>query len=78
MECMEITLLEHLANQPGYCLRESDVRYFTRQIAAGLLYIHERKLTHRDMKPENILLKKNPIDGKWILKSNTVRLKCYY
>ena len=30
-----------------------------RQIAAGLQYAHDKRLIYRDIKPENILLKRN-------------------
>ena len=32
---------------------------FVKQIAGGLQYAHDKKLIHRDVKPENILLKTN-------------------
>lgn len=69
MELMDLSLFQYLLNQPGYCISERETREFTRQIVAGLLYIHKKGLTHRDMKPENVLMKKNPTTGKWILKS---------
>ena len=72
---MELSLFQYLLEQPGYCISEREAREFTRQIVAGLLYIHRKKLTHRDIKPENILMKKNPANGKWILKSNPLQFQ---
>ena len=37
-------------------LSEDDARFYFRQIVEGVMYCHERKLCHRDMKLENLLL----------------------
>jgi serine/threonine protein kinase len=38
------------------CLDEADALFYFRQILEGIMYCHERKLCHRDMKLENLLL----------------------
>jgi serine/threonine protein kinase len=43
----------------GSCLSLETIVPYVRSIAASLQYIHEQKLVHRDVKPENILVGKN-------------------
>jgi serine/threonine-protein kinase SRK2 len=38
------------------CLSENEALYYFRQILEGMMYCHSRKLCHRDMKLENLLL----------------------
>jgi serine/threonine protein kinase len=40
-------------------LNPPEVVSYVAQIASALQYAHERKLIHRDVKPENILLGSN-------------------
>ena len=37
-------------------LSESQIRTYFRQIRAGLEYLHQQNILHRDLKPQNILL----------------------
>lgn len=39
-----------------------------RQVASALAFMHKRKRTHNDVKPENILLKRSPSDGCLLVK----------
>ncbi len=44
------------AIEPEVGLSEAKARVYVRQIAEGLEYMHGKKLVHRDVKPENIVL----------------------
>lgn len=41
----------------GY-LTETEIKQFTKQILQGLLHLKERNILHRDIKPDNILLRR--------------------
>ena len=43
----------------GSCLELSTIVPYVKSIAASLQYIHEQKLVHRDVKPENLLVGRN-------------------
>jgi serine/threonine protein kinase len=45
---------------------ESEVRYLLKYILPVLSYIHERNIVHRDISPENIILKPSPDAGATI------------
>ena len=58
-----------------FILKEKQVSFvsclgFMRDIAAGLKCLHEREpsITHRDVKPSNMLVKKDTILGRYIIK----------
>ncbi len=37
-------------------LSESEIRQYSRQLVAALKYLHEKKIMHLDLKPQNVLL----------------------
>lgn len=49
------SLLEELSSNRGF-LPVARVRHIGRQIAAGLVALHERNIVHRDLKPANVLV----------------------
>ncbi len=46
-------------DSPSKKLPENEVRNLADQIAIGLSYAHSKKIIHKDIKPQNILLSKN-------------------
>ncbi|KAJ3249341.1 hypothetical protein HDU77_007772 [Chytriomyces hyalinus] len=38
------------------CLKEEVVKFMVAEIALGLMYLHSRRVVHKDIKPENVLL----------------------
>lgn len=51
--------LRQVINKPEHCcgLPEWSVRLILSQISSALLYLHAQRIIHRDVKPENIVLK---------------------
>jgi serine/threonine protein kinase len=42
-------------------LPEERVRFYGKQILSAMLYLHENRVLHRDLKPQNILLQDDKI-----------------
>ncbi len=55
MECVEGGTLRQ-AHPRGTCLSLEQVLTYMKQTASALQHVHERKLMHLDLKPENLLL----------------------
>ncbi|KAF4677317.1 hypothetical protein FOL47_002245 [Perkinsus chesapeaki] len=66
-ELCNCDLRQHLARH-GPVSADSRRFEYARQIFAGLCYCHERGVLHRDVKPQNVLIKGNINDGSACLK----------
>lgn len=53
--CDEGDLYSYLSKN-GFKLSEQEAIYIIRQILYGINYLHQYNITHRDLKPQNILI----------------------
>ena len=49
-------LHQYMKGFPGRCIPYTQVISFTKQILQGLAYLHDKKILHRDIKPQNLLI----------------------
>ncbi|XP_055574365.1 LOW QUALITY PROTEIN: striated muscle preferentially expressed protein kinase [Falco cherrug] len=52
--CAKEELLDRMARKPSVC--ESEVRSYMRQVLEGICYLHQHRVLHLDIKPENLLM----------------------
>ena len=64
MECHAMTLKQHLAAR-GARVTARDVKRFCCDVAAGLLFLEQQRVVHRDLKLDNLLY--SPRDGRTIV-----------
>lgn len=67
MEYCDCTLTEYLFKLPDKRIPEAQFRSFARQLMAGLQALHTAGIAHRDLKPDNVLMRRSP-SGEWVLK----------
>ena len=73
MEAVEGGTLTDLLN--GKAMAEVKVNYIVNQIVKTLNYLHgEKKITHRDLKPDNILIEDSSFDRQ-SYDENKIRIK---
>lgn len=58
MELASNTVTEYLNKRKGY-LSEQRVRYWFKQLLFAVEYLHHRKIAHRDLKTDNLILDRN-------------------
>ena len=47
--------------RPDYDLPEKEVRKYAKQILRAMVYLHQKKIMHLDLKPQNILIDENMV-----------------
>ena len=57
MELMDCNLREYVSGHGA--LNQPTCALFTRQILEGLAHLHDRRILHRDLKPQNILVRRS-------------------
>lgn len=69
--CLILEFMDHGSAQElsdKRMLRLEGLAAITRQVASALAFMHQRKRTHNDVKPENILLQQSPTDRHLLVK----------
>ena len=66
MELCDCSIMDYMKSVEGD-LDESSQSKFRWQIISGLAYLHEQRIVHRDMKPDNLLMKRDR-DGNIVIK----------
>jgi len=56
-EFLDMDLKKYMDTTPQ--IKPETVRRFTRQLLQGLVYCHQRRIMHRDLKPQNLLIDSN-------------------
>merc|ERR1719161_2562394 len=73
MEWIDGSSLEDAVKRsPGVRLQEADARLLFSQLIGAIDYIHQRRIVHRDVKVQNILVSMNLRDLK-LIDFNTAR-----
>ena len=56
-----MSLLDYL--KKNYPLSQEKLKDFSRQLLKTVIYLHDKNIVHRDIKPQNILVKFNKNTG---------------
>lgn len=52
-------LIRHRRETNELGLSEAHARFYVAEVLLALMYLHERRITHRDVKPDNMLIDRN-------------------
>lgn len=61
-EFLSMDLKKYMDTLPAEKMMDSDlVRSYLYQISAAMLFCHQRRILHRDLKPQNLLINKDGV-----------------
>lgn len=61
-EFLSMDLKKYMDTLPAEKMMDTDlVRSYLYQISAAMLFCHQRRILHRDLKPQNLLINKNGV-----------------
>jgi serine/threonine protein kinase len=71
-ELLGESLLSHLQKYPPYTMPIHELKKITVQLLAALCFLHNNRIAHADLKPENLLLAKDTLECKIVDFGNSI------